>query len=738
MMREDNQENRQTEQEGIQRTGEDLISRRKLLGGIGAVGAVTAGAWLLGSFGGQLPTAHAKKNKSDEDEVCCKMVTIAQLRALTSPEINHVYYVKDSGQEGPFYYDASDTTSADNEGTILVSTSGARFKRIYDGVIHLNWFGAKGDGTTDDTQAIIAADIAADGDLVKYTGTYKYSRSGYKLKSQFIGDGSFSNYTGVYSQSFSGTGNNDASITGSFISGFDITFLIEIGPSSNTSWRWSTDNGVTWISDETVILPDDSQVTTPLSVKTTPQALGSSGLFVQWSATSGHVIGDKWTLLTDQATKRLDINGLDLRGQPLFREGGTRSLGFGKNVFGSGETVGNENIGFGVDVLSANVNGFANVGYGVKTLESNVSGNYNCALGALALNANLSGITNSAFGTYTLAGNETGSGNSGYGSDSLRYNKSGELNTGVGTQALYHNVAGWQNTAVGANALRGGNESLSNNKSFSYNCAFGEKALFFGGTEFSTALGHESFYSSLAGKNVGVGAKSGGLMTTGELNVFVGYESGFGANRNQAVNSTGSICIGAETATTGDDGIAIGRGVVAGPGQILLGGVHNGAGVFFYGSLNPQQDGVQNIGGPAARFNTVYAMSGSIHTSDEREKTPIERLSDLERTVALEIKKHIGKFKFLESVNKKGEKARWHFGVGAQTVKGIFEKHGLNGLEYGVLCYDEWDDEFDTIPALIDESGNVIDPEKSTPRVHAGNRYGVRYDELAMFILAAI
>lgn len=50
-MREDNQDQRSFEQEGSQGTGGELISRRKLLGGIGAVGAVTAGAWLLGSLG---------------------------------------------------------------------------------------------------------------------------------------------------------------------------------------------------------------------------------------------------------------------------------------------------------------------------------------------------------------------------------------------------------------------------------------------------------------------------------------------------------------------------------------------------------------------------------------------------------------------------------------------------------------------------------------------------------------
>lgn len=128
---------------------DDRVSRRKLLAGLGAIGAATAGAWMLGPMG-DLPIA----NGDSEGGSCCRVVTIAYLRALTTPDASVIYYVTDRDQEGAFYYDAADTTTADNTGIVLVSSSGARFRRIFEGPAHVKWFGAKGDGVNDDTAAM--------------------------------------------------------------------------------------------------------------------------------------------------------------------------------------------------------------------------------------------------------------------------------------------------------------------------------------------------------------------------------------------------------------------------------------------------------------------------------------------------------------------------------------------------------------------------------------------------------
>lgn len=76
--------------------------------------------------------------------------TIAQIRALTGVLPSNNFYTTDLEQEGNWYYDASDTTSSDNTGTILVTSDGKRIKRIFT-TLSVKFFGAKGNGVTDDS-----------------------------------------------------------------------------------------------------------------------------------------------------------------------------------------------------------------------------------------------------------------------------------------------------------------------------------------------------------------------------------------------------------------------------------------------------------------------------------------------------------------------------------------------------------------------------------------------------------
>lgn len=159
--------------------------------------------------------------------------------------------------------------------------------------------------------------------------------------------------------------------------------------------------------------------------------------------------------------------------------------------------------------------------------------------------------------------------------------------------------------------------------------------------------------------------------------------------------------------------------------------------------FRPVTDNLYPLGGASNRWSVVYAGTGVINTSDDREKTYLD-ITEIEKQVALELKSNMKKFKFNDSIKEKGEyDARIHFGASAQTVKSIFEKHGLAAEDYAILCYDEWEDEYEDKvinEAVIDEDGNIVKEaivEKLlvTP---AGNRYGLRYEELLCFIMSAL
>ncbi|MEV0792573.1 right-handed parallel beta-helix repeat-containing protein [Kribbella sp. NPDC050459] len=72
---------------------------------------------------------------------------MTDLRALSTPSADTVYFLTDPGLEGPFRYLAQDTSSAENYGTVIVGANAARYHRILlDNEIDTGWFGTIGDG----------------------------------------------------------------------------------------------------------------------------------------------------------------------------------------------------------------------------------------------------------------------------------------------------------------------------------------------------------------------------------------------------------------------------------------------------------------------------------------------------------------------------------------------------------------------------------------------------------------
>ncbi|MES1224781.1 MAG: glycosyl hydrolase family 28-related protein, partial [Bacteroidota bacterium] len=93
------------------------------------------------------------------------------------------FYVTDPGRQGSFVYDPSDKKTADDSVMTLVTAEGLRFKRVTDqNMVNVRWFGATGNGSTDDWYAIqkainyLLTSTTAGRTLYFPSGTYKISQ----------------------------------------------------------------------------------------------------------------------------------------------------------------------------------------------------------------------------------------------------------------------------------------------------------------------------------------------------------------------------------------------------------------------------------------------------------------------------------------------------------------------------------------------------------------------------------
>jgi len=128
-------------------------------------------------------------------------------------------------------------------------------------------------------------------------------------------------------------------------------------------------------------------------------------------------------------------------------------------------------------------------------------------------------------------------------------------------------------------------------------------------------------------------------------------------------------------------------------------------------------DNIVDLGNGGVRYDDIFATNGTINTSDRNEKQDIEELSDAEQRVAVACKGLLRKFRWINSVETKGDEARIHFGIIAQDLQAAFEAEGLDAGRYAMFTSNTWTDE---------ETG-----EERT-------RLGVRYSELLAFIISAI
>lgn len=132
---------------------------------------------------GAVGTSTSPAAASIEARMRCR--TAATLAALPGPydgakASTECFQARGDGGGGEWVWDAGSSTTANN-GTVLAATGG-RWKRIVADVLNVRWFGARGDGATDDVAAIAAAlaVAAALGGATVYfpPGTYIVSPTG--------------------------------------------------------------------------------------------------------------------------------------------------------------------------------------------------------------------------------------------------------------------------------------------------------------------------------------------------------------------------------------------------------------------------------------------------------------------------------------------------------------------------------------------------------------------------------
>lgn len=210
------------------------------------------------------------------------------------------------------------------------------------------------------------------------------------------------------------------------------------------------------------------------------------------------------------------------------------------------------------------------------------------------------------------------------------------------------------------------------------------------------------------------------------------------------------------------------------------------SGIYPINGAGSASDNSKDLGSLSVRWDDVYATNGTIQTSDANEKQDIAELDEAEKRVAVAAKGLIRKYRWKDAVAEKGDDARIHVGIIAQDLQAAFAAEGLDAGRYAMFISSTWWEadevipaveaveavdavyEDVVIPAVLDEEGNEVEPERTEQRLVSEaieaveaqpertvthhyetaeeapegaterTRLGVRYPELLAFIIGAL
>lgn len=148
----------------------------------------------------------------------------------------------------------------------------------------------------------------------------------------------------------------------------------------------------------------------------------------------------------------------------------------------------------------------------------------------------------------------------------------------------------------------------------------------------------------------------------------------------------------------------------------------------------PEADNAYNLGSGARRVATYYGATGTINTSDSREKTWRGAMTAAELAAAKRIVAELGFYQWNDAIAEKGpDGARYHFGGRAQQVAAIMIDEGVEDDQ----DIDLPPDQFITDPPSFKTAFLCFDTWEATDDAPAGNRFGLRIDQLILFLIAA-
>lgn len=623
---------------------------------------------------------------------------IAQLRLNSNIERVNVlgYYTKGDGGGGTFYWD-SDSTETDNNGTIIQATNIAigRWKRITEGIVNIKWFGVKGDGITDDTLSIQSV-------LTYYSGK---KETIFIPSSEYLTSNTITlNKNNIHSENATLICNDNHCIALNIIGG---AYYTNIDGTLNVTRKIPWTNGVS-------------------------QIIGAFGVKV-----NGRVNAEK-IVSYGHYYDGVNFNAIS---------------NMNKSTYGLIESTSNARYGVFFDGLQNdisvwNINMRCQYNYDSGIYFDNTSkarqfkghfyteencintSSYGCYLGGLSSSElyiyseeqnSIKEIKLPTYGANNIIFTGRNSSDDNEQDTSVLIYGSSKSIYGLTSKSKEYNFVNLTNTRT---------KYVDIEATTSSGTLYQDRYRGDGCKITSVQQADNSKFSELKQTSSGMQLilNNGTFENPLAISVSTPITFKFGANTTgtrDILTDYGAITVVAGSVGAGNKG----------NGFMYFGTSNNSAlstnwlQLTNTGAFSPLFDNTQQLGFSSLRWSTIYAGTGTINTSDDREKKYID-ITDVEKKVALKLKANMKKFKFNDAIEAKGEdKARIHFGASAQTVKSIFEEHGLNAYDYAILCYDEWEEQKE----IRDEEGNIIQEYRES-----GNRYGLRYEELLCFVMSAL